>query len=327
MKLKDYASGNVMSAQLCRIEKVTQHKDRISFLICDKDTQLPAYVAARLYSYDEIIAFTTAPVLVDGIYLPENNKLQVKIKKIEKAENASAKDLADLYVCISPELLETYINTIRKYASCVKAQGYRDLLNLYFSKENLKLMRTMPATHTRQCSLGGGMLAATANLTTMAVAMANHYTKLGNGIYTAPINWDLLITGSLLHLAGNLVYFSPEQPHLKTTTGVNQGFASCEQNMILYYVYSNNLVLSDAELSLLLGVVAQCNEYGAGVKGCCMEAILLGGIYRTYCSMDRFDNELQTLADSSNPYGFSTKLNRYASEDAIKRIQQGKEAG
>lgn len=326
MNLKDYASGNTLSAQLCRIEKVAQHKDRISFFICDKDTQLSAYVTARLYSFEEILAFTKDPVLVDGIYIPENNKLQVKVKKIEKAENASPKDLADLYVCISPEVLDNYVSTIRKYASCVKTQGYRALLNLYFSKENLKLMRTMPATHTRQCSLGGGMLAATANLTTMAVAMANHYTKLGNGVYTAPINWDLLITGSLLHLAGNLVYFSPEQPHLKTTTGVNQGFASCEQNMILYYVYSNNLVLSDAELSLLLGVVAQCNEYGAGVKGCCMEAILLGGIYRTYSSMDRFDNELQTLADSSNPYGFSQKLNRYASEDSIKRIQ-GKEAG
>lgn len=332
--LNQCEAGSEIKEQICRIENIRQVKDGFSFTCKDSSGSIGAWVAERLYTKEQLTELSAKPVSITGVVLAKScNHKEIKVKVINPAESTSF-DVDQLWKNISDEKLDTYISTIRYYIDKVQNPRYKELLALHYSNENIKRMRTMPATHIRQGSLGGGMLHEIATVTLACVAMANHYSKMANGIYSFPIDWDLLLTGALMHLAGNFLYFNEEPPHLKSSLGVNQGYASCEQGMIYYYVYSQGVALSAEELSMLLGVVAQCNEFRAGAKACCQEAIILHSVYNMYAYLDRYDH---ALSDAIAQFGTNDKaalqeyiygsaINSYASESTIaKMLKEGGE--
>lgn len=328
--LNQYEAGSEVNDQICRIENIRRVKDGFAFTCKDSSGAIDAWVAERLYTKEQLTELSAKPVSITGAVLAKScSYKEIKVKIIKVAESASF-EAEQLWKNISDEKLDLYIATIRYYMDKVQNPRYKELLTLHFSDENITRMRTMPATHTRQGSLGGGMLHEIATVTLASVAMANHYVKMSNGIYSFPINWDLLLTGALMHLAGNLLYFNETPPHLKSSLGVNQGYASCEQGMIYYYVYSQGVTLSAEELSMLLGVVAQCNEYRAGVKACCQEAIILHSVYNMYAYLDRYDHALSdAIAQIGNDdkaalqeYIYGSAMNSYASESTIAKVSK-----
>lgn len=337
-------NGEVVNKLAASISGIKSNGENFCFILQDCTGSIDAFCNKNLFTYENLKALSEGPVYIDGFVKPGLSgvsKKELKVKNIQKGgddENLLKQVTEDI---LPDEKISFYIQTIQNYIRAVKCPGYRQLLQACFSDENLKQFKTMPATHTRQASLYGGALQQIATVTALSVSTAQIYVKYANDFYAfsdvSVVNWDLLVTGALLHLAGNLLYYDKEIPHLKTALGVNQGYASCEMSIIYHFIRNDGVILSDEELSALLGVVNQCNEFRIGVKASCIEARILSGAFQTYRDLDIFDHEIfkavksfgnDSQEDELQSYLYASQIECYASNNFItKKADFMKKAG
>lgn len=333
MSLKSIAGGVTFKDVECILVDFKRNRDIYEVMLESEGCCREGYLKCNLYDYEQMKNFLKKQILISGLHEPGLSgviKEKLKIKNIEWKQT----DALEGAPRIEDERLDDYLRKIWKYKSYVgnENMSYRKLLDVFFSEENVKLMRTMPATHTRQGSPFGGMLHATAAVTEMAYYLAMRYVDCANNLYSfrekRTINWDLLITGGLLHLAGNLLYFEKEVPHEKRITGVEQGFSVCRHHVILKLILQHQIEMTDEELSALLGVMSKLNEQHEGIKKCRQEASFLYAAYCSFLEQDSFDSELtQTLKKNAqigegsiaDTYGYSEILGCYISRNTIVR--------
>lgn len=339
--LSSIKDGKGFNNVICTLTDFRRAKDFYELSLRDNETRKSAYLRANLYSFDQLRELKNKTVLISGLHeaglkgvIPE--KIKVKVIELKSEED---EDILNNFPHLEDNRISEIVSLIKKYVSYVgkEVPGYRHLLELYFSDEMIKKMKTMPATHIRQGSPLGGMLHATLVVTELAYTSAMHYLQCANGIYSfadkKSINWDLLLTGALMHLAGNFFYYSEEIPHQKTDLGVEQGFSNCRQQFILRLAIYNHINLSDEEMGALLGVMARLNEQKEGIQKCRHEAFFLEAAYNLFLQMDSYDSEIYSFlkfkkenTDSSEEFAeimkhhvFLEHKNIYVSSDEIRR--------
>lgn len=339
--LKEIKDGKPFKEVECVLSDFRRAKDIYELALQDSSTRRSAYLKANLYSFEQLKEMKNKTVLISGLHeaglkgvIPE--KIKVKVIELKSEEE---EDLLSNFPHIDDNRIIEIIGLIKKYVAYVgkEVPGYRHLLELYFSDEMLKKMRTLPATHIRQGSPLGGMLHATLVVTELAYNCALHYISCANGVYSfsdrKSINWDLLLTGALMHLAGNFIYYDEEIPHMKTDIGVEQGFSNCRQQFILKLAICNHVSISDMEMSALLGVMARLNEQKEGIQKCRHEAYFLEAAYNLFQQMDSFDCAIadylkgkkegseseEELEGVFEHHTFLKDLNHYVSSDEISR--------
>lgn len=334
ISLSNLKGGESLDKIPVSIKNLKKSGDRYYFTVSDKSGNLDAYCSVKLYSYEQIRNFSKCPVLISGLAEAKLNALPVV--KVKQFSSAPVTDelLEQTTEMIDAQHIDFYLQNIQKYKNAVKNPAYCQLLDAFFSEEHLKMLQTMPATHTRQANLYGGLLQETAVVTALSVNNANLYLRYANGIYsfaeTYQIDYDLLITGALLHLSGNLLYFSEKIPHHKTSLGVNQGFINCTTNLIHNFIREYGIVISDEDLAALFSVVCQCDEHNKSVKANCLEAKILKGAFYTFKSLDMFERSvvkaIETVGlsdeeeqDELNEYMYNSELNCYASNSYIQK--------
>lgn len=333
LSLSNLKGGESLEKVPVSIKNLKKSGDRYYFTVSDKTGNLDAYCSVKLYSYEQIRSFSRNPVLISGLAEANLNAVPtIKVKQFS-AVPVTEDLLEQTLKTIDATRIEFYLQSIQRYKNAVKNPAYCQLLDAFFSEEHLKIIQTMPATHTRQASILGGLLHETAVVTALCVNNANLYLKYANNIYSFvepyQMDYDLLITGSLLHLSGNLLYFSEKIPHLKTSLGVNQGFVNCTTNLIHNFIREYGIVISDNDLAALFSVVCQCDEHNKSVKANCLEAKILKGAFYTFKSLDTFENSvvkaIQTVGVSNeddaqeelNEYIYNSELNCYASNTYV----------
>ncbi len=336
MTLKDLKQGEKFSNLSLIIKDFRKNGKQFDLTLTDKGGQMPGYVMANLYDYDQLMAMKGKPVCISGLFEPALDGLfdpRIKVKDISHLPE-DGKEAEELDFRIKKDTCLEYWARIKELKQFVGRDGdlsYRFILEQYFTKENLALMMSMPATHTRQGAPQGGMLHATLAVTDMAYNLADRYIKCGNGIYSFNdercIDWDLLITGGLLHLAGNFLYFEKEYPHRKRTAGVERGYPSCLEQVVHNLIEHGNVDISEEAVSALLGVMSRLNEQQIGVNKCRQEAVFLNAAYRAFWEMDSFDAEVAEVLHKRSekkkggqtPYDFSESLGCYISKTEIDR--------
>lgn len=336
MALNDIRDGRSFKNVACLLKSFKRQGDVYLLTLTDKQVSCNfAYIKTNLFSYEQMKAFVGKAVMISGLHevgLADAVKERVKVKNIVLDEKGEQQQLLrELGAAIAEPLLDVYLETIEKYKGYVgkEVPAYRELLEVYFTPEHISRMRKYPATHIRQGSPYGGMLHATLAVTDMAYYNAMRYLNFGNGIYSfrniESLNWDLLITGGLLHLAGNFLYFTDDgDTYRKNAVGVEQGFSLCRQQYILKLIAKHNIAMGEEDLAALLGVMSRLNEQHDGIKKCRQEASFLYNAYNVFLEMDSFDQEVSELLKKQGDeeildYGFSEKLNCYISEREVMR--------
>ncbi len=338
MSLNNLQPGEKFSDVSCILRDFRKGREHFDLVLCDKETVKAAYMSTNLYDFEQVMALKGKPVLISGLceaglsgIIPE----KIKIKQIVLMPE-ERQDMSELLLGISKERLDAYLKQVKELVRRVGRKGslsYRLLLEHYFQDENIALMMRMPATHTRQASPAGGMLHATLSVTDMAYNLAGRYLTNGNGVYSfcdvKSLDWDLLITGGLMHLAGNFLYFEKEPPHRKRAEGVEQGFSACRQQYILKLVSENDIPMTDEELSALFGVMSRLNEQKTGINKCRQESAFLYAAYQTFHEMDSFDAEIYEVLKRRfeekggvTAYDFSESLGCYISKTEIERKEE-----
>ena len=335
MCLQSITGGNSFKDVQCVLSEFRKSKDLFELTLVDGAFSCSGYVKSNLFSFEQIKDFRGKVILISGLHEPGLLGVvpeKLKIKNIELKE--CQKELVSMIPHIQSDRLDSYVEKIMKYVSFVgrEVPAYRQLLEVYFTEENIVHMKTMPATHTRQGSPLGGMLHATAAVTEMAYSLAMKYIDCANNLYSfndkRTINWDLLLTGALLHLAGNMLYFEAEVPHRKRSEGVEQGFCICRHQFILELLMRNGIQMNAEDLSALLGVMGRLNEQHEGVKKCRQESSFLYSAYVSFLEMDMMDADVVQMLKgmSEHPgegdfetYGFSSNLGCYVSKAEILR--------
>ncbi len=334
MALKDIGNGRTFKGVICVLKSFKRCGDEYLLTLTDKYTSCDfAFVKTNLFSYEQMKSFEGKPVEVTGLHEPgltNVKKERIKVKNIVLCEDGKEL-LQELAEAIAEPLLLTYLERVELFKGYVgkEVPAYRKLLEAYFTPDNIRLMKSLPATHIRQGSPYGGMLHATLVVTEMAYYSAMRYLRFGNGLYSfsdiRSLNWDLLLTGGLMHLAGNFLYFSQDEDtkYRKNATGVEQGFSLCRQQYILQLIAKEGIDISQADLAALLGVMSRLNEQHDGIKKCRQEASFLYNAYNMFLEMDSFDMEVSHLLKSKQAedvdYTFSEKLNCYISEKELTR--------
>lgn len=298
--LSEIKDGKAFKNVECVLVDFKKSKDIYDITLQDKDTRKSAYLRANLYSFDQMKEMKGKSVLITGLHEPGMRNVQpekIKIKNIE-IKSAEEEDVLQGYLHLDNETINQLITQIKKYISWVgkEVMPYRRLLECFYTDANIEKMKTMPATHIRQGSPLGGMLHATVMVTELAYSSALRYIKWANGVYSfgdnRSINWDLLLTAGLLHLAGNFIYYGEDIPHKKTDLGVEQGFSNCRQQYLLKLAIINHINISDDEMGALLGTMARLNEQKEGIQKCRHEAYFLENAYNLFQQMDSYDAEI-----------------------------------
>lgn len=340
--LLNIGNGEKFENVPCILKEFKKSRDTYEIVVSDSECTRYGYVKANLFSYEQLQGFVNKVVTISGLHeaglegvVPE----KIKVKNIVlKPQSSTDEDALKLSYHIEDAYLDEYEKELLKYATAVGnfVPGYRELLKAYLTKDTLKRMRTMPATHVRQGSPFGGMLHATYTVVKLVYQMGITYISCANGLHSfkekRALNWDLLLTAAILHLAGNFLYFDNELPHSKTTIGIEQGFSMCRQQYILSLISKKGIQLSQDDIASLFGVMARLNEQHDGVKKCRQEAILLNSAYHLFCEMDKYDyasakyieSVLEEHKNDDSEYeftqsGFLDSIGAYVSKDELVR--------
>ena len=341
--LQNISGGERFEDICCILKNFYNSKDAYDLILQSKEISKKAFMRSNLFTFEQMKSFKGKAVIISGYCEPALDGLieeKIKVKDIrlapvsvpneEKGEAQQENPILELMLKIDPKVLEGYLSRIKEYVQYVRNVSYRYLLYYYFSKDNIGKMMSMPATHVRQGSPGGGMLHATAAVTDIAYTMAFRYMSNANGIFSFNdkmcFDWDLLITAGLMHLSGNLYYFESEPPHNKRSSGVEQGYSTCRQRYILDLIKEHEIEISEEDLSALFGVMAKLNEQQEGIKKCRQEASFLTAAYKTFLEMDSFDAEIRNIlvkksegSGIEDDYLFSNNLDCYVSKAEIER--------
>lgn len=136
-------------------------------------------------------------IRVKGVIGRFQNQLQLKVLKAEKV-NKTEIDLSE-FVPITPFDIEQLKQTLFDFIERVKDSDYRRVLDAFFKDaEFLKEFCHAPSAKTMHQAYVGGLLEHTVGVCKNAVAIADNYPGC---------NYDLLITGALLHDIGKTKEF------------------------------------------------------------------------------------------------------------------------
>ena len=258
-----------------------------SAVLADKTGEIPGNISIERFTdmFHEMVgsAVAVTAVIVDG----KDMKPMLRIKAMRICEKDEFIQ-SDLFMGLSSERKNEYIDMIRKNMEYVKLDGYKRLLVCALNDVALKRLGELPATLSKHGKYGGGALAATAMVSSFCVQIGGTYCRHANGLYTGSINWSLLLTGSLLAYYGNLRYLT-EMPWKRTLEGINLGYVSMLQMAITDVIHANKIEIPTLEISNLFNILQAAMACRTEVRSTCKEGAILRHVVSAYQDMDMID--------------------------------------
>lgn len=303
------------------VRAIKKEEGKISFILFDKNGECKARMDEGI-----IEAFTEGIYVFSmGVSLDKGEKLAI-VKSVRPA--IAGKDEyspMDCYGGISQEKIKLYNKQLDKNIGFVvkwednhpeMKVGYSELLREYFSKEEKERLSMRPGSVNDsrwQLSCGryvGGALATVANISTMCIMVRWVAEQLSNGLYDTTTDYPLMITASLLCMAGMSDYVGDDMN--KTQQGVVRGYHSLLQSRIEPLI--KKVGMSQLDGDKLLNTL-QCMFPGAGsIKSVTPESSVCRAILELYDEMDSCDeylSEAPTEEEAKNGFRYSSKLGRF----------------
>lgn len=260
-------------------------------------------------------------VKVTAVVKPgENRKPMLSIKNICVADKSEYR-CSELFDGLSKEKIAEYMNIIHTIQRHIKHPGYKALVEAALNDVNLEKLSQMPATLGYYGRYRGGALAGAACIAEMVKQVGCTYVTHYNGLHAGNIDWSLLLTASLLNTLGVINYITPEPPFNKTPVGIERGYVSVLQSIIEKTIYSNNLDISDLDVSRLLNTIGCSVSKRTAVRATSKEGILLRHALSMYAELDMFDFGLSEMVpeedESGTGYVYNPSLNRYVNGGGV----------
>ena len=313
--IKDLIIGTKVRDNCFVLKRMDLTKDdQYMVVLSDKSGKLDAVCNKELVT-NEIKALVTSAVKITGVIMPgQERKPVLNIKEISKASSDEYKP-SDLFDGLSEEKIEEYFTLISEIKGYVKHEGFRALLDLALSEETLSKLSVMPATLGYYGRYRGGALAAPAVVSVMCRDIGCEYVIHNNALHQKNIDWSLLLTSSLLITYGVLNFITPMEPFSRTQIGVDRGYCSILQSMIEKLIYTNELPITEEELSRLLNIIGCSVANKTGIVATSKEGIILRKTLALYAELDMLDMGSSEHEKSSEDetYYYDQKLRRYIS--------------
>ena len=313
--IKDLIIGTKVKEECFVLKRMALSKeDQYMVILSDKSGEVDAICSKNLIT-DDIKGCVSAAVKITGVVMPgQERKPVLNIKEIAKASSNDYKP-SDLFDGLSEEKIAEYISLICEMKGYVKHEGFRALLDLALSEETLSRFSVMPATLGYYGKYRGGALAAPAVISVMCKDIGCEYVIHYNALHQKNIDWSLLLTASLLITYGVLNFITPIEPFSRTQIGVDRGYCSILQSMIEKIIYTNNLCITEEELSRLLNVICCSVASKTGIIATSKEGIILRKVLALYAELDMLDmgsSEHEKSSEDETFY-YDQKLHRYIS--------------
>lgn len=265
--------------------------------------------------YDSLKTQIGGAVKLTAVVKPgENRKSMLSVKTICAADKSEYRS-SDLFDGLSKEKIEEYKNLISNLKRHIKHPGYRCLVDAALSDPTLEKLSQMPATLGYYGRYRGGALAGSAVVAEMVKQTGCTYVTQYNALHAGNIDWSLLLTAALLNTLGVINYITPEAPFTKTAVGIERGYISVLQSIIEKTIYSNDIEISDLDVSRLLNTIGCSVSKRTAVRATSKEGIILRHTLAMYAELDMFDfglSELQPTEDENGSgYLYNASLNRY----------------
>lgn len=243
-------------------------------------------------------------------------KAQILVRGLALAE-ASEYNANELFIGLSKDTVDEYVGMIQKTIGYVKHPGFHSLLNVALDDISLQKLATLPATLNRFGRYAGGALAEAAIVSDMCLRACLSYVNHGNGLYSAGIDWSLLLTGALLSSYGNIRYLT-DMPWKRTPAGVQRGYMSMLQSSIENLVIIHNIELDELDISRLLNILAASVSFKTEVKSTGKEGIALRHIMHVYQEMDMLDCGVEEYKEENTeeerePYFYNRAIRSFVS--------------
>lgn len=312
MAIKDIVIGEKLENAYFVLKSLHLKDGEYIATFADKTGETEGRIREELVT-DDIKSSVKGAVKITAIAKPGKELAPLlQVKKIAYAKPGEYKS-SELFDGLSEEKISEYKEIIRMCQSYVHHDGYKKLLAIVLTEENLNKLSVMPATLNYYGIYKGGALAGAALISRMVLDTGTDYVKYCNGLHQQNIDWSLLLTASLLNTFGVLQYLTPEAPFRKTQTGVDRGYPSVLQSMLERIVISNGIPLREEELSKLINVITCSVASRTGVKATTKEGILLRHTLALYAELDMLDYGISEYEPETEgeTYFFNSKLHRY----------------
>lgn len=303
------------------VRAIRKEEGKIVFILFDKEGESKARMDENLIdSFSEGIY-----VFSMGVSLNKGEKLCI-IKSVRPAvAGVDAFSPMDCYGGLSEEMLDKYKKKIKANIGMVinwernhpdESANYGKLLKLYFTPAEVDRLSIRPASVSDvrwQLNCGryvGGAIAVLANVSTMCLMVRTTAEELSNGLYDVMTDYPLLVTASLLCMAGISEYVGDDMK--KTQKGVIRGYHSLVQSRI-------EPLLKEAGVSQINGDkllnTLQCMFPGSGsIKSVTVESSICRAILELFNEMDSCDEYLSEAPDeeeAKNGFRYSKTLGRF----------------
>lgn len=239
-------------------------------------------------------------IYIEGEVIDYKNKLQVKILAGNQVDEEHA-DLKSL-IPASPFSSDELINKLKEFLSSIKNEKLKAILKDIFTKYKDKYI-TYPAAVSNHHDYLRGLLEHSISMCEIAKDVAKHYNN---------INYDLLISGCLLHDIGKCEELS----------GVIGTTYTKEGNLLGHLVIGATIVSNSAkrlnlegeEITLLEHMILSHHgklEFGSPVLPATKEAILLSMIDEMDAKMKAIDktfNDVEPGEFSSRVFALDNRM-------------------
>ena len=309
LEISKIVIGDKVNDGVYCLKSVSRASDNYNVVLKDKTGELLCELARERFNdnLNQLVggAVKTTFIVKNGI----NTTPLGVIKSIEKADVGSYKP-SELFDGLSEERIAHYRNDIRECLGHIRREDLKTLVAKILDEQMLSQLAKMPATLSYYGIYGGGALAATAVITKMALQTGFQYVKGENGLYKSNLDWDILISASLLMYCGVPEYFTDSQPFRKTSIGIERGYISVLQKKI----ESCNEAVDELTLARIFNIMASSAPYKTGVTSTHSEGDVLCNCTQMYERLDRSDSgRANHEPEEGEAYFYDAKLRRYIS--------------
>lgn len=306
LEISKIVIGDKVNDGIYCLKSVNKASDNYNVVLKDKTGELLCELANERFNDNlyQLVggAVKTTLIVKNGI----NTTPLGVIKSIEQAEVGSYKP-SELFDGLSDEKIAQYKKIISEATGIIKRKDLKALVAKILDEQMLSQLAKMPATLAYHGIYGGGALAATACITKMVMQAALQYVKLENGLYHANLDWDTLLTASLLMYCGVPDYYTDTQPFRKTPIGIERGYISVLQRK----VELSNESVDELTLARIINILSASAPFKSGVKATSSEGIILRSCSLMYEELDQIDSGMANHEpEEGETYFYDKRLRR-----------------
>ena len=317
--VKDVCTGNVYNGFVAGIKNLRRDQDIYLFFLFDKTGEIEAKLHSSILEDgmidgDEVVA--------DFSFIRKEGHKIAMVKALRRADpQRDHYNAMDLYTGLDKKHVDGYkamimraIDYVGKYEqertdTKHQERHFHALLTAYYTEEEFRTLASLPASVNGIGRYLGGALALIVNVTYAAKDVAIEFHRFGNGLYPVDMDYSLVITATLLCMAGMKDYVGPDLK--KTRKGIARGYYGLLQERLLPLCRECQLT-EDEEDKLLNTLMCMFPGCGA-IKSVTVESSLCRGIYALYGEVDEaalFQSESPDEASKIMGYSYSDRLNR-----------------